>query len=125
MSINFFTVIATLFLIAAPINIFLLYLTFSAAPKVPNKDKNEIFECGFSAFGDTRDAFDVQYYLTGVLFLIFDVELALFIPWAPVAYSIGLFPTAIMLFFMGGLGLTVYLERTIVHSNKQSYRWWF
>lgn len=125
MPVNFFEVVATLFLIAAPINIFLLYLTFSAAPKVPNKDKNEIFECGFSAFGDTRDAFDVQYYLTGVLFLIFDVELALFIPWAPTAYSIGLFPTIIMLIFMGGLGITVYLERTIVHSGKNHFRWWF
>lgn len=69
------------FFIAAPINIFLLYLTFSAAPKVPNKDKNEIFECAFLRLGDTRDAFDVQYYLTGGFIFNFDVELALFIPW--------------------------------------------
>lgn len=124
-SVNAFTVVAILFLIAAPINLFLLYLTFTASPKVPNKDKNEIFECGFSSFGDTRDAFNVQYYLTGVLFLIFDVELMLFIPWAPIAYSIGIFPTIIILIFMGGLGLTVYLERTIVHENKHAFRWWF
>jgi NADH-quinone oxidoreductase subunit A len=114
--LNFFTTLFLLFLIVAPINICLLYLTFVAAPKIPNKDKNEIFECGFSTFSATRNAFNVQYYLTAVLFLIFDVELALFIPWAPIAYSLGYFPAIIILFFMGCLGLTVYLERTIVHD---------
>jgi NADH-quinone oxidoreductase subunit A len=58
------------FFIAVPINIFLLYITFFIAPKIANKDKNEIFECGFSAFSDTRNPFNVQYYLTAVLFLI-------------------------------------------------------
>lgn len=114
---NFVTTLSLLFLIAAPINILLLYVTLIAAPKVPNKDKNEIFECGFSTFTDTRNSFNVQYYLTAVLFLIFDVELALFIPWVPLNYSLGLFPAIIMLIFMGCLGLTVYLERTIVHST--------
>jgi NADH-quinone oxidoreductase subunit A len=114
--LNFFTTLFALFLIAAPINIFLLYLTMVSAPKVPNKDKSQTFECGFSTFSDTRTAFNAQYYLTAVLFLIFDLELALFIPWAPIAFSLGTFSTIIILFFMGSLGLTVYLERTIVHA---------
>jgi NADH-quinone oxidoreductase subunit A len=109
---------ALLFLLTAPINILLLYLTIFLAPKIPSKDKNETFECGFSAFSDTRNAFNVQYYLTAVLFLIFDVELALLIPWAPLAFTLGTFPTIIILIFMGCLGLTVYLERTIVHSSN-------
>jgi NADH-quinone oxidoreductase subunit A len=116
--INFFTMTALLFLLTAPINILLLYLTIFLAPKIPSKDKNETFECGFSAFSDTRNAFNVQYYLTAVLFLIFDVELALLIPWAPLAFTLGTFPTIIILIFMGCLGLTVYLERTIVHSSN-------
>lgn len=114
--LNFFITIFLLFLITAPINIFLLYVTLAAAPKVPNRDKNEIFECGFSTFSDTRNAFNVQYYLTAVLFLIFDVELALLIPWAPLAFTLGWFSVLIILNFMGCLGLTVYLERTIVHQ---------
>jgi len=88
---------------------------------VPNKDKSDTFECGFSTFSDTRSAFNVQYYLTAVLFLIFDLELALFIPWAPIAFTIGAFPTVIILIFMGLLGLTVYLERTIVHNSFEKY----
>jgi len=113
---DFFITLFLLFLLAAPINIFLLYVTLTLAPKIPNKEKSETFECGFSTFSDTRSAFNVQYYLTAVLFLIFDLELALFIPWAPIAFSLGVFPTIIILIFMGSLGLTVYLERTIVHN---------
>lgn len=70
----------------------------------------------FSAFSDTRNAFNVQYYLTAVLFLIFDVELALFIPWAPLAFSLGGLSIIIILVFMLALGLTVYLERTLIYS---------
>jgi NADH:ubiquinone oxidoreductase subunit 3 (subunit A) len=48
--INFFTTLALLFLYRGSINIFLLYVTLISAPKVPNKDKNEIFECDFQHF---------------------------------------------------------------------------
>ena len=73
--LNFFIAIFLLFHNCCSINILLLYVTVISAPKVPNKDKNEIFECGFSTFSDTKNAFNVQYYLTAVLFLIFDVSL--------------------------------------------------
>jgi len=117
--ITFFSGIAILFLLAAPINILLLYITIFTAPQIANKDKGEAFECGFSTFSDTRNAFNVQYYLTAVLFLIFDVELALFIPWAPIAFNVGNFSAIIMFIFMGSLGLTVYLERTIVYATQE------
>ena len=45
-------------------------------------EKNSPYECGFEAFEDTRSRFDVRYYLIAILFIIFDLEIAFFIPWA-------------------------------------------
>lgn len=47
----------------------------------PSKNKSEVFECGFPAFGDAREKLDVRFYLVAVLFLVFDLELAFLIPW--------------------------------------------
>ena len=47
----------------------------------PSKHKNEVFECGFPAFGEARQKMDVRFYLVAVLFLVFDLELAFIIPW--------------------------------------------
>ncbi len=47
------------------------------------KDKEKIseYECGFEPFDSaTRQPFDVHFYMVGLLFLIFDVELSLLFP---------------------------------------------
>lgn len=46
------------------------------------KAKQEAYECGFEAFADARGQFKVQYYLIAVLFIIFDIEMVLLLPWA-------------------------------------------
>lgn len=44
-------------------------------------EKRSEYECGFEPFDSaTRLPFDVHFYLVGILFLIFDVEIALLIP---------------------------------------------
>lgn len=44
-------------------------------------EKLSEYECGFAPFDSaTRRPFDVHFYLVGILFLIFDVELALLFP---------------------------------------------
>lgn len=45
-----------------------------------NDAKRSPFECGFSPIGRARSPFRVQYFLLAVLFLIFDVEVCLFVP---------------------------------------------
>lgn len=45
-------------------------------------EKLSAYECGFEPFGDTRETFDVQYYLVGLLSLIFDTEIAFLLPWS-------------------------------------------
>ena len=56
------------------------------APKKPNKIKNTTYECGIETVGDARAQVKVQYYIFGLIFLLFDVEVVLLYPWA-VAYN--------------------------------------
>jgi NADH-quinone oxidoreductase subunit A len=46
-----------------------------------NSDRGDPYECGFEASGDARNSFDVKFYLVGILFLIFDLELIFLFPW--------------------------------------------
>jgi len=46
-----------------------------------DKEKISEYECGFEPFDNaTRQPFDVHFYIVGLLFLIFDVEIALLFP---------------------------------------------
>lgn len=44
--------------------------------------KNEAFECGIEVEGNARTPFSVKYFLTAVLFVLFDVEIVFFYPYA-------------------------------------------
>lgn len=47
------------------------------------------YESGMDPIGSARHQFDVKFYLTAILFLVFDVELLFLYPWAVVAYRDG------------------------------------
>jgi NADH-quinone oxidoreductase subunit A len=51
---------------------------------VPNTEKLEVYECGEPAIGSSFVQFDLRFYVVALLFIIFDVEVALFFPWATV-----------------------------------------
>jgi len=51
-------------------------------PKLPSKTKDAIYECGEPAIGSSYIQFDLRFYTVALLFIIFDVEIAFFFPWA-------------------------------------------
>ncbi|MBU6221630.1 MAG: NADH-quinone oxidoreductase subunit A [Planctomycetes bacterium] len=53
-------------------------------PRLPNTEKLEVYECGEPAIGSSFVQFDLRFYVVALLFIIFDVEVALFFPWATV-----------------------------------------
>ncbi len=55
---------------------------YLVAKQNPDPEKLSAYECGFDAFEDTRDRFDVRFYLVAILFIIFDLEVAFLFPWA-------------------------------------------
>jgi len=69
-------------------------------PRRPDAEKLSPYECGFEAFEDSRTRFDVRYYLVAILFIIFDLEIAFFIPWALVLDKLGMAGLAAMLVFV-------------------------
>lgn len=57
-----------------------------ARPQLPNPEKATIYECGEPTIGSSWVQFDLRFYIVALVYLIFDVEVALFYPWA-VAYG--------------------------------------
>ena len=53
-------------------------------PANPHQEKLEIYECGEPAIGSSFVQFDLRFYVVALLFIIFDVEVAFFFPWATV-----------------------------------------
>src|SRR6185503_12483361 len=53
-------------------------------PDEPHAEKLEIYECGEPTIGSSFVQFDLRFYVVALLFIIFDVEVAMFFPWATV-----------------------------------------
>ncbi|MDZ4658616.1 MAG: NADH-quinone oxidoreductase subunit A [Bythopirellula sp.] len=53
-------------------------------PNLPNEEKLEVYECGEPVIGSSFVQFDLRFYVVALLFIIFDVEIAFFFPWATV-----------------------------------------
>ena len=51
-------------------------------PSVPEQGKRAIYESGEIPTGDTRIRFNIQYYMVALLFVVFDIETVLILPWA-------------------------------------------
>lgn len=71
-----------------------------SAKQNPYDEKISPYECGFPAFEDARQIFDVRYYLVGILFIIFDLEMVFLFPWAITLSKIGAFGFFSMLIFL-------------------------
>lgn len=53
-------------------------------PHRPDPEKGTIYECGEPTIGSSWIQFDLRFYVVALLFVIFDVEMAFFFPWATV-----------------------------------------
>ena len=53
-------------------------------PARPDVEKGTVYECGEPAVGSSWVQFDLRFYVVALLFVIFDVEMAFFFPWATV-----------------------------------------
>ena len=77
--------------IAAILGVVFTVLPLIIAPKAPDAEKLSTYECGFNAFDDARMKFDVRFYLVGILFIVFDIEFNLLIPYALAREQLGSF----------------------------------
>nr|ACF09260.1 NADH dehydrogenase subunit 3 [Glaucidium gnoma] len=62
----------------------LVTLNFWVAKTNPDQEKLSPYECGFDPLGSARLPFSIRFFLVAILFLLFDLEIALLLPlpWA-------------------------------------------
>jgi NADH-quinone oxidoreductase subunit A len=53
-------------------------------PDRPSEEKGAVYECGEEPIGSAWIQFDLRFYVVALLFVVFDVEIAFFFPWAVV-----------------------------------------
>ncbi len=70
------------------------------SPAKPGPQKNAIYECGLESKGTAEVQFKSEYYLYGLLFLIFDVETVFLVPFAVVFLKLPLGACIAMLVFV-------------------------
>nr|AGI05221.1 NADH dehydrogenase subunit 3 [Chloropicus pyrrhogaster] len=70
--------------ISLTLSIALIILNFWLAQANPDSEKLSPYECGFDPLGSARLPFSIRFFLVAILFLLFDLEIALLLPlpWA-------------------------------------------
>ncbi|MBL4805384.1 MAG: NADH-quinone oxidoreductase subunit A [Alphaproteobacteria bacterium] len=86
--------------IAAGMSVVMILGSLLFGKQNPDPDKLAAYECGFDAFSDSRNKFDVRFYLVTLLFIIFDLEIAFLFPWAISLGEIGVFGFWSMIVFL-------------------------
>lgn len=69
-------------LVALGFVVLVLVVTHILGPSRKNKVKDESFECGIEGQGDARMPVSIKYFMTAILFVLFDVEVIFFYPYA-------------------------------------------
>ena len=89
--------------IAMAIPLSLLFATFALDTRSKRSagDKRIPFESGVSSGGFRAHRFTVSYYLTAMLFIVFDIEIVFLYPWAVTNDRLGVFGLVEMVVFIG------------------------
>jgi NADH:ubiquinone oxidoreductase subunit 3 (subunit A) len=88
------------FLISLILGILIISLSYFLVTQQPDTEKLSSYECGFDPFGDARNPFNIHFYLVGILFIIFDLEITYLFPWAISLKYLGIFGYWSMFFFL-------------------------
>ncbi len=92
--------IATMIFVATVIAAIAIGLGEILGPKKKSKVKDEPYESGIAPIGPGTRRMPVRFYLIAVLFILFDIEVIFFLPWAVVFKQLGLFGLAEMVVFI-------------------------
>ncbi len=106
-----YTPILWLVLLAAGFAVFSVVMSAIVGPRRYNKARLESYECGIEATPHAIGGrFPVKYYITAMLFIVFDIEIIFLYPWAVQFDQLGVFGLVEMVLFI----LTVFIAYAYV-----------
>lgn len=81
----------------------MIVLALLLGPARPTPVKSQPFECGKTPFGLPSGRVHIHFYLTAILFILFDVELIFLYPWAVISRQLGAVGVLEVAVFLGVL----------------------
>lgn len=94
-------------LVALVVALLMFTLTTVLGPKKPSPEKGIPYESGSETVGAGGVRLSVKFYLTAILFVVFDIEAVFLYPWASMFRDLGWFGFAEMFMFLVVLGVTL------------------
>lgn len=109
------------FVLAVAFVAFAMIVSHLVGPRRKSVVKDESFECGIESVGNARTPISVKYFLTAILFVLFDVEVIFMYPWAVNFRQLGRAGFVEMLVFLALLlaGFGYVLKKGILRWNEE------
>lgn len=80
-------------------------LSYFLVSQSPETEKLSTYECGFEPYGDTRNQFNIRFYIIAILFILFDIEIIFMLPWCVSISQLNLLGFWSMVEFLLELGI--------------------
>ena len=104
--------------VATAVALLLFTASTLAGPKKPSAEKDIPYESGSNTTGANHLRLSVKFYLTAILFVVFDIEAVFLYPWASLFRQLGWFGFVEMLSFL------IVLSTTLAYAWKKGALEW-
>ncbi|MBN8634410.1 MAG: NADH-quinone oxidoreductase subunit A [Anaerolineae bacterium] len=109
-ALNEFAPIGALLVVSILVSLLILFISRLFGPYRPTTRKNAPYESGMKPIGPANRRYSVRFYLIAVLFILFDIEVIFFLPWAVVFRDLGLYAFIAMGVFIAVLTIGLIYE---------------
>lgn len=109
-ALNEFAPIGALLVVSILVSLIILFISRLFGPYRPTTRKNAPYESGMKPIGPANRRYSVRFYLIAVLFILFDIEVIFFLPWAVVFRDLGLYAFIAMGVFIAVLTIGLIYE---------------
>ena len=113
-----YSAIAVLLILSTAVSFLIVFLSRIMGPFRPSTRKLEPYESGMTPIGPAMRRLPVKFYLVAVLFILFDIEVVFFLPFAVVARQLGLFALVEM-----GVFIAILLMGYVYAWRKGALEW--
>lgn len=118
MALEEFAPAGVLIVFAVAIAFLILNLSRILGPHNPTSRKTDPYESGMDPIGPAMRRLPIKFYLIAVLFILFDIEVVFFLPWAVVFRDLGFYGLAVM-----GLFLFILTVGLVYEWRKGALEW--